>query len=140
MKRVFVALAAATAVLGVIAPAGRRRHRGLSRQRSCPAGLQLPERRGRDRLRQNDLRPGRREDELCATRRPGEGRLPDRGLLPGAYLINQAVNELCPAQIWQLRQSAAGYTYSASITGRVLIPLPHGCAADGRSHACSSRD
>ncbi|HEY9263260.1 MAG TPA: DUF732 domain-containing protein [Mycobacterium sp.] len=26
------------------------------------------------------------------------------------YLINQAVNELCPAQIWQLRQSAAGYT------------------------------
>lgn len=29
----------------------------------------------------------------------------------GGYLINQAVNELCPpAQIWQLRQSAAGYT------------------------------
>lgn len=28
----------------------------------------------------------------------------------GAYLINQAVNELCPAQIWQLRHSAAGYT------------------------------
>lgn len=27
----------------------------------------------------------------------------------GMYLINQAVNELCPAQIWQLRQSAAGY-------------------------------
>lgn len=27
----------------------------------------------------------------------------------GAYLINQAVNELCPAQIWQLRKSAAGY-------------------------------
>ena len=27
-----------------------------------------------------------------------------------AYLINQAVNELCPALIWQLRQSAAGYT------------------------------
>lgn len=26
-----------------------------------------------------------------------------------AYLINQAVNELCPAQIWELRQSAAGY-------------------------------
>ena len=26
----------------------------------------------------------------------------------GAYLINQAINELCPAQIWQLRQSAAG--------------------------------
>lgn len=25
------------------------------------------------------------------------------------YLINQAINELCPAQIWQLRQSAAGY-------------------------------
>ena len=26
------------------------------------------------------------------------------------YLINQAVNELCPALIWQLRNSAAGYT------------------------------
>lgn len=25
------------------------------------------------------------------------------------YLINQAVNELCPALIWQLRQSAAHY-------------------------------
>ena len=31
----------------------------------------------------------------------------------GGYLINQAVNELCPAQIWQLRQSAAGYTVHA---------------------------
>jgi opacity protein-like surface antigen len=31
----------------------------------------------------------------------------------GAYLINQAVNELCPAQIWRLRQSAAGYTLPA---------------------------
>ena len=31
----------------------------------------------------------------------------------GAYLINQALNELCPAQIWQLRQSAAGYTLPA---------------------------
>jgi hypothetical protein len=30
-----------------------------------------------------------------------------------AYLVNQAVNELCPAQIWQLRESAAGYTASA---------------------------
>ena len=27
-----------------------------------------------------------------------------------AYLINQAVNELCPALIWQLRNSAAHYT------------------------------
>jgi hypothetical protein len=26
-----------------------------------------------------------------------------------SYLIDQAVNELCPAQIWQLRTSAAGY-------------------------------
>ncbi|CDO86156.1 hypothetical protein AWC29_29375 [Mycobacterium triplex] len=26
-----------------------------------------------------------------------------------SYLISQAVNELCPALIWQLRQSAAGY-------------------------------
>lgn len=35
----------------------------------------------------------------------------------GAYLINQAVNELCPAQIWQLRQSAAGYTQAMAATG-----------------------
>lgn len=26
-----------------------------------------------------------------------------------SYLISQAANELCPAQIWQLRNSAAGY-------------------------------
>ena len=26
-----------------------------------------------------------------------------------SYLINQAVNELCPALIWQLRNSAANY-------------------------------
>lgn len=26
-----------------------------------------------------------------------------------SYLINQAVNELCPAAIWQLRNSAVGY-------------------------------
>jgi hypothetical protein len=31
----------------------------------------------------------------------------------GGYLINQAVNELCPAQISQLRESAAGYTLPA---------------------------
>ena len=30
-----------------------------------------------------------------------------------SYLITQAVNELCPAQIWQLRQSAAGYAVPA---------------------------
>lgn len=27
----------------------------------------------------------------------------------GVYLVNQAANELCPAMIWQLRQSAAHY-------------------------------
>lgn len=27
-----------------------------------------------------------------------------------SYLVAQAVNELCPALIWQLRNSAAGYT------------------------------
>jgi len=26
-----------------------------------------------------------------------------------SYLITQATNELCPAQIWQLRNAAAGY-------------------------------
>ncbi len=30
-----------------------------------------------------------------------------------SYLITQAVGELCPAQIWQLRQSAAGYVSAA---------------------------
>ena len=29
-----------------------------------------------------------------------------------SYLISQAANELCPAQIWQLRKSAAGYVAS----------------------------
>ncbi|HEX5142731.1 MAG TPA: DUF732 domain-containing protein [Mycobacterium sp.] len=27
-----------------------------------------------------------------------------------SYLLSQAAQELCPAQTWQLRQSAAGYT------------------------------
>lgn len=27
-----------------------------------------------------------------------------------SYLVSQAANELCPAMIWQLRQSAAHYT------------------------------
>ncbi|MDF2825474.1 MAG: hypothetical protein K0R68_2882, partial [Mycobacterium sp.] len=26
-----------------------------------------------------------------------------------SYLLSQAAQELCPAQIWALRQSAAGY-------------------------------
>jgi hypothetical protein len=26
-----------------------------------------------------------------------------------SYLLSQAAQELCPAQIWQLRQSAVGY-------------------------------
>jgi hypothetical protein len=30
-----------------------------------------------------------------------------------SYLIDKAVNELCPAQIWQLRNSAAHYTTPA---------------------------
>lgn len=32
----------------------------------------------------------------------------------GTYLISQAVNELCPELIWQLRNSAARYTGPAS--------------------------
>ena len=31
-----------------------------------------------------------------------------------SYLISQAVGELCPAQIWQLRQSAGGYRLGAA--------------------------
>ena len=34
-----------------------------------------------------------------------------------AYLINQAVNELCPARIWQLRQSAVHYVPGGSAAG-----------------------
>jgi hypothetical protein len=30
-----------------------------------------------------------------------------------SYLIAQAVNELCPALIWQLRNSAAAYRHTA---------------------------
>lgn len=30
-----------------------------------------------------------------------------------SYLISQAVGELCPAQIWQLRRSAGGYASPA---------------------------
>lgn len=32
-----------------------------------------------------------------------------------SYLISQSVNELCPAFIWQLRNSAAGYRPSGTI-------------------------
>jgi hypothetical protein len=31
-----------------------------------------------------------------------------------AYLVNQAVNESCPAMIWQLRNSAVGYRPQAA--------------------------
>lgn len=34
-----------------------------------------------------------------------------------AYLVNQAVNELCPELIWQLRRSAAGYTGASPADG-----------------------
>lgn len=34
-----------------------------------------------------------------------------------AYLINQAVDNLCPAQIWQLRQSAAHYRGGPDVGG-----------------------
>ena len=33
------------------------------------------------------------------------------------YLVNQAVNELCPALIWQLRQSAVHYTGGPDMEG-----------------------
>lgn len=33
------------------------------------------------------------------------------------YLVNQAVNELCPALIWQLRQSAVHYTGGPAMEG-----------------------
>ena len=78
-----------------------------------PARIQLPERRRRDRLRIQRLRPGRGEDGLRAAGRRGQGDFNTADYYQGAYLINQAVNELCPAQIWQLRQSAAGYTLPA---------------------------
>lgn len=35
-----------------------------------------------------------------------------------SYLITQAVNELCPALIWRLRKSAAGYTPPTSRISR----------------------
>ena len=33
-----------------------------------------------------------------------------------SYLISQAVNELCPAQVWQLRNSAAHYQSPPGVT------------------------
>ncbi|HZN84479.1 MAG TPA: DUF732 domain-containing protein [Mycobacterium sp.] len=33
-----------------------------------------------------------------------------------SYLISQAVNELCPAQIWQVRNSAAHYQSPPGVT------------------------
>ena len=33
-----------------------------------------------------------------------------------SYLVSQAVNELCPAQIWQLRNSAAHYQSPPGVT------------------------
>jgi hypothetical protein len=33
-----------------------------------------------------------------------------------SYLISQAVNELCPAQIWQLRNTAAHYQSPPGVT------------------------
>jgi hypothetical protein len=33
-----------------------------------------------------------------------------------SYLVSQAVNELCPAQIWQLRNSAAHYQPPPGVT------------------------
>jgi hypothetical protein len=46
---------------------------------------------------------------------PGEGQPTDTGAggrggdYQASYLITQAVNELCPALIWQLRNSATNY-------------------------------
>lgn len=34
------------------------------------------------------------------------------------YLVNQAVDELCPELIWQLRRSAANYTGGPDVGGR----------------------
>jgi Protein of unknown function (DUF732) len=34
----------------------------------------------------------------------------------GSYLVGQAVNELCPAMIWQLRNSAGHYRPAPAIT------------------------
>jgi hypothetical protein len=34
----------------------------------------------------------------------------------GSFLIHQAVNELCPELIWQLRDSATGYRPPAGVT------------------------
>ncbi|APE17901.1 hypothetical protein BOH72_24205 [Mycobacterium sp. WY10] len=117
MKRVFVALAAATAVLGVIAPpAGADTVAYLVNVHVRP-GYNFPNAEaaigyGRtvcDRVAAR-MSYAQLVDQVKADFRTADS-------YQGAYLINQAVNELCPAQIWQLRQSAAGYTYSASITG-----------------------
>ena len=56
---------------------------------------------------------------LCDRMRAGQGYAQLIGVVKGdfnttdeyqaSYLISQSAQELCPAMIWQLRQSAAGY-------------------------------
>jgi hypothetical protein len=52
------------------------------------------------------LAEGRTYGEIMADVRTDFGTADD---YHASYLITQAANELCPAMIWQLRQSAAGY-------------------------------
>lgn len=139
MKRVFVAVAAATAVLGVIAP---------------PAGADTVA-----YLVNVHVRPGYNFPNAEAA--IGYGRtICDRvaAKMNYAQLVDQVKADFRTSDYYQAptsstkRSTSCARRRSGSCGSRppdtptqqhhcrVLIPLPHGCAADGRSHACSSRD
>ena len=65
-------------------------------------------------FRSAGIEPDHREsfDDPCGVTLGKAGSRGDFGTdddYQASYLVSQAVNELCPAQIWQLRNSAAHY-------------------------------
>ena len=72
-------------------------------------GLQLPQRRRRAGLRARHLRQSRRRRTYAQLVDDVKADFGTTDEYQAGYLINQAVNELCPAMIWQLRNSAANY-------------------------------
>jgi hypothetical protein len=72
-----------------------------------PAGLRR--RRGRPGLRARGLRKGAQGRTYADVMGEVKADFGTSDEYQASYLISQAVNELCPASIWQLRNSAAHY-------------------------------
>lgn len=82
---------------------------GISDQCDCAARLQLRQRRRRAPVRTgicDKVDQGRPYGQLITDL---ETDFNTADNYQAAYLINQAINELCPISIWQLRNAAAGY-------------------------------